>query len=122
MRLRIVGDAEAGVGAAALVVKLQRERMQVGVELRAQAEERLQPDARIVMTVRRFEQPGEEMEDDHQRAHAAAMICGRLQAREIVASDEHQAVRRRCRGGQDVIDDVGERPRPQQVEARWRPA
>ena len=49
--LRIVGHAEAAVGAAALVVEFQRQRVQVGVELRAQAHEPVQADADVMIIV-----------------------------------------------------------------------
>ncbi len=43
-RLRIVGDAKAGIARAARVVIFQRERLQIGVKIGAQFEQRLQAD------------------------------------------------------------------------------
>src|SRR5205823_3959760 len=67
-RLRIVGDAEAGVAGTAGGVVVQRKRLQVGVEIRAQFQQRLEPDFYEQVIAPEIEQAPEKLDHDQGEA------------------------------------------------------
>ena len=104
-RLRIVGDAKTRIGRAPGVVIFERERLQIGVEIGAQLEQRLQADL-------------------HEDVIASARL---ISPQTIWRTDERKAEEgnvampirvRRAEGGvvrQNLVDDKLERPGLEQV-------
>ena len=67
-RLRIVGDAEAGIGRAPRVVILERERLQIGVKIGPQFEQRLEADLHEEIIGEQIDQSPKQLEPDEGEA------------------------------------------------------
>ena len=91
--------------AAAGIVVFQRQRLQVGVELRAQLEQRLEADLYEQEAGHQPDDAGEKLDEDEARAKGEDDPGGRGRA-EAVRFEELPAVRRRKK---DIVKDEPDR-------------
>ncbi len=108
-RLRIVGDAKARIARAARVMIFQRERLQIGVKIGAQFQQRLQTDFHEDVIAGEVGQAPEELNADQRQAEQGNEVGRRSELRVGIPR-------------QDVIDDDFERPGFEEVQAQCRRA
>ena len=106
-RLRIVGDAKTGIARAARVVIFERERLQIGVEIGAQLEQRLQPDLHEQIIRDPIDDSPKKLDHDQRETKNQNEAGNRLNV---------GCLMERARVRQNLVDNDLERPRLEQVQ------
>ena len=114
-RLRIVGDAKARIARAARVVIFERERLQIGVKIGAQLEQRLQTDFHEDVICDPIDDSPKELNDDQRETeNRDEPFHGKMRTHRKTHGMQKTRVSSKVRN--NVIDNDLEGPRLKQIQ------